>query len=91
MLPCLGTLERDHSEHTMLSVSLFLTQNPPPKPAVDAKPVRVEVVEPIRNASFNKNGKAKVRKQGGNPRTVEGMLLFDGSMDGIGRWIHKLP
>lgn len=66
----------------LITLALLLSQNPPPKPAVDTKPVRVEVVEPIRNMSFNKNGKAKVRKQGGNPRTVEGMLLFDGSMDG---------
>jgi len=37
---------------------------------------------PIRNASFNKGGKAKKRIQGGNPRTVGGHLVFDGSTDG---------
>ncbi|CAN1540745.1 hypothetical protein MCEMSE15_01756 [Fimbriimonadaceae bacterium] len=46
------------------------------------EPVRTEVVVPIRNASFNKGGKAKKRVQGGNPRTVGGHLVFDGSTDG---------
>ncbi|HMP81058.1 MAG TPA: hypothetical protein PKD54_16505, partial [Pirellulaceae bacterium] len=46
------------------------------------KPVRVEVIDPIRNETFNKNDTARVRKQGGNPRTVNGILLFDGSLDG---------
>ena len=44
--------------------------------------VRSETVEPIRNVTFNKEGAAKERKQGGNPRKVEGFLTFDGSMDG---------
>ncbi len=46
------------------------------------RPVRTEVITPIRNSSFNKEGAAKERKQGGNPRTVSGMLIFDGSTDG---------
>ncbi|NWK54649.1 hypothetical protein HW115_03440 [Verrucomicrobiaceae bacterium N1E253] len=46
------------------------------------KPVRSEVIKPIRNESFNKGGKAKERKQGGNPREVAGYQVFDGSMDG---------
>ena len=45
-------------------------------------PVRTEVIEPIRNVTFNKNGKFKERKQGGNPRTVSGLLVFDGATDG---------
>ncbi|MDX2066177.1 MAG: hypothetical protein SFX74_10580 [Fimbriimonadaceae bacterium] len=44
--------------------------------------VRSEVVQPIRNATFNKGGTAKTRRQGGNPRTVDGVLMFDGSNDG---------
>jgi hypothetical protein len=44
--------------------------------------VRSETVIPIRNVTFNKEGKAKERKQGGNPREVAGFLAFDGSMDG---------
>jgi len=44
--------------------------------------VRSETVTPIRNVTFNHEGKAKERKQGGNPRKVEGYLAFDGSMDG---------
>ena len=45
-------------------------------------PLRSEIIEPIRNESFNKNGECKVRKQGGNPRTVSGLLVFDGASDG---------
>ena len=45
-------------------------------------PVRSEVIQPIRNTSFNKGGRAKKRIQGGNPRTKGGHLLFDGSQDG---------
>lgn len=45
-------------------------------------PARTEVITPLRNETFNKNGKAKERKQGGNPRKVAGYLAFDGSMDG---------
>jgi len=50
--------------------------------AQDIKPSRSEIINPIHIPSFNKNGKAKERKQGGNPRMVEGYQVFDGSMDG---------
>ena len=50
--------------------------------AADVKPSRSEVISPIHNDTFNQNGKAKERKQGGNPRKVAGFLAFDGSMDG---------
>lgn len=46
------------------------------------KPQRTEVIEPIRNVTFNKNGKCRVRKLGGNPRQVSGLLVFDGATDG---------
>ena len=45
-------------------------------------PVRTEIIQPIRNLSFNKNGKCKERKLGGNPRTASGLLVFDGATDG---------
>ncbi|MEC9091906.1 MAG: hypothetical protein VX438_04315 [Planctomycetota bacterium] len=45
-------------------------------------PSRIEVIRPLRNATFNKQGKARQRKQGGRPRNVAGFLAFDGSMDG---------
>ncbi len=38
-----------------------------PVTAFAIKPVRTEIVSPIRVTSFNKDGKAKERKQGGNP------------------------
>ncbi len=46
------------------------------------RPSRTETITPIRNATFNKNGKCRQRKQGGNPREVAGYLVFDGAMDG---------
>ncbi len=46
------------------------------------RPVRTETVEPIRNQSFNKDGTCRTREQGGNPRQIEGCLVFDGSQDG---------
>lgn len=46
------------------------------------KPARSEQITPLRNETFNKNGTARERKQGGNPRTVNGVFVFDGSMDG---------
>lgn len=47
-------------------------------------PSRTEVVEPIHKDSLREiAGKLlKQRKQGGDPRTENGLLLFDGSMDG---------
>ena len=45
-------------------------------------PSRTELVKPIRNETFDRNGKTRKRKQGGNPRTVAGFLAFDGAMDG---------
>jgi len=47
-----------------------------------AVPARTETIQPIRNATFNKNGQCRQRKQGGNPRMLDGMLVFDGSLDG---------
>ncbi len=45
-------------------------------------PSRTETITPIRNETFNKNGTAPERKQGGNPREVDGYLVFDGATDG---------
>lgn len=57
-----------------LALNLALTQQ--------VEPVRSEVITPLRNPTFNKGGKAKKRVQGGNPRRVNGLLVFDGSQDG---------
>ncbi|MCE2765361.1 MAG: hypothetical protein LW628_00380 [Fimbriimonadaceae bacterium] len=62
----------------MLSLILLLQQTP----ELPILPVRTEVVAPKRNPTFNKGGTAKKRVQGGNPRTVGGILMFDGAMDG---------
>ena len=47
-----------------------------------ATPSRTEVITPLKNSTFNKNGKCPQRKQGGNPRIAAGYFVFDGSMDG---------
>jgi len=44
-------------------------------------PSRVETITPIHQNKFGENAK-KRRKQGGNPRIVNGLLILDGSMDG---------
>lgn len=51
-------------------------------PGDTARPSRVEIINPIHKTSFNNNGSCPERKQGGNPRMVNGYLVFDGSMDG---------
>ncbi|MES2772554.1 MAG: hypothetical protein V4722_00125 [Bacteroidota bacterium] len=45
-------------------------------------PVRTETVTPVHKTSFNNEGQCAERKQGGNPREVNGYLAFDGAMDG---------
>ena len=48
------------------------------------KPTRSEVIQPLHKDSIRDFGGKlhRQRKQGGNPRTKKGLLLFDGSMDG---------
>ena len=50
--------------------------------AQDVAPVRTEVIQPIRNETFNKNGTFPERKLGGNPRMLNNVLVFDGANDG---------
>ena len=45
-------------------------------------PSRSETIQPIHSESFDHGGKARERRQGGNPREVAGYLVFDGSTDG---------
>ena len=51
-------------------------------PALGQAPSRQETVTPIRQKTFDREGEARGRRQGGNPREVNGLLVFDGSMDG---------
>jgi hypothetical protein len=46
------------------------------------EPSRIETIQPIHNESFDKGGSCRTRRQGGNPRLENGILLFDGSTDG---------
>ncbi len=55
---------------------------PKRRPEPSEKPVRTEVITPIRNESFNKKGSAKERRQGGDPRSVGDVLVFSGAQDG---------
>ncbi len=50
--------------------------------AQSVEPVHTEVIQPIHSPSFNRQGSCRPRKQGGNPRQVSGLLVFDGSQDG---------
>ncbi len=45
-------------------------------------PSNTEVVNPIHKANFNNDNQCPQRKQGGNPRMINGYQVFDGSMDG---------
>lgn len=45
-------------------------------------PSNTEIVTPIHKKSFNNGGECPERKQGGNPRKVNGYHVFSGSMDG---------
>jgi hypothetical protein len=46
------------------------------------RPSATEVITPMHKRSFNNDGECPERKQGGNPRTINGYQVFDGSMDG---------
>ncbi len=50
--------------------------------AEESTPLRTEVIQPLRNESFNKNGDCQTRVQGGNPRRIDSVILFDGASDG---------
>ncbi len=45
-------------------------------------PSRSEIIIPLHKNSFDNGGECIQRKQGGNPRIVNGYQVFDGSMDG---------
>jgi len=45
-------------------------------------PSKTEVVTPIHKTSFNNGDECPERKQGGNPQTINGYQVFNGSMDG---------
>jgi hypothetical protein len=62
-----------------MTLGLFLTLNH----FQTVEPIRSEVIMPIRNATFDKNGTAKVRKQGGSVGSAGSEpFMFDGSQDG---------
>ncbi|MFN9753585.1 MAG: hypothetical protein ACK57U_19605, partial [Planctomycetota bacterium] len=52
------------------------------RPAPSSEPVRSEVIQPLRKETFNDGVAGHQRTQGGNPREVNGLLVFDGSQDG---------
>lgn len=72
--------------HIRIPALLFVTAALSIQAGQSISPSRTEIIEPIHKNSFReidgKDGKLNPRKQGGNPRTENGLLLFDGSMDG---------
>lgn len=67
---------------SLIAIALVIATSVSQLQAQQSRPVQSGVVEPIRNKSFNKNGACPERRQGGNPRLVSGLLVFDGSTDG---------
>ena len=61
-----------------LAAILFLAAGP----TLGQAPSRQETIQPIHQKTFDREGAARERRQGGNPREVGGLLAFDGSMDG---------
>ncbi|MEM6572231.1 MAG: hypothetical protein AAF957_27700, partial [Planctomycetota bacterium] len=51
-------------------------------PLLGQAPSRTETIQPIHQKTFDREGEARERRQGGNPRELNGYLVFDGSMDG---------
>ena len=47
-----------------------------------ARPLRQEIITPIRKDSFNNHGKCRERKLGGHHQTINQILVFDGASDG---------
>lgn len=45
-------------------------------------PSATEIIAPIKKTSFNNDGQCPERKQGGNPKMINGYHVFNGSMDG---------
>ena len=45
-------------------------------------PSRTEVITPMHKSSFNDSAACPERMQGGSPGIVNGLLVFNGSMDG---------
>lgn len=52
------------------------------QPNSGAKPVRTEVIAPIRKTPFNHGGKRPAKKMPGDPQTIDGVLRFNGASDG---------
>jgi len=64
---------------------LFLTSIKAQTVGDTLRPVRMETITPAHKNSFTDNGTngtCKIRMQGGNPATVNGYFVFDGSADG---------
>lgn len=51
-------------------------------PEVGSKPVRTEVVTPIHQMTFDKDGTVKRKQLVSKPRVVDSVLVFDGANDG---------
>lgn len=50
--------------------------------AAGTPPVRTELITPTRIGSIDRGGTIDERKMGGDPRDMDGLLVFDGATDG---------
>ncbi len=66
---------------TILSCIIF-TQLYAQSSSEKVYPSATELVNPIHKTSFNNDNQCPERKQGGNPKMINGYLVFSGSMDG---------
>lgn len=71
-----------HAKLLLLSALLSIRAVSPAQDQASQKPARSELIQPIRMDSFDRGGKTRERRQGGNPRQVSGLLVFDGATDG---------
>ncbi|MCA9297287.1 MAG: hypothetical protein KC983_12235 [Phycisphaerales bacterium] len=62
--------------------AVAFTQDPAAAPAPPVSPVRTERITPVRIATLDREGTVPERRLGGNPREVNGLLVFDGATDG---------
>ncbi|UFH47249.1 hypothetical protein LNP27_04240 [Flavobacterium galactosidilyticum] len=66
---------------TALSLVLFMQLNA--QISTDTiRPSNTEIVKPIHKVDFNNGNQCPERKQGGDPKMINGYQVFNGSMDG---------
>lgn len=78
----LDSLSRYVSMAFLLAATSRAQETPQQRELAILRPTRTEVVTPKRTPTLDRDGKARERRQGGNPRPMDGLLVFDGPDDG---------